>query len=354
VHGDGDVVMRDANQIDVFSRIKLAQLIMGYCVTQAISCAARLRIADKLVEGPQTIDQLSGATDSSPAHLARLMRALCSVGIFSESEAGYQLTPMSQYLCESKADSLLPLADLHGDELYAAFGKLLDNVQTGTPAWDGTFGRSVWDYFSEHPERGELFDITMRLNHRGDVRRMVSAYDYSAVRTVADVGGGEGSLLREILTSHDHIRGVLVDLPQVVARAAVSDAWKVLATRCRFMPADIRHEMPGGIDLYILRHVLHDWNDDQCVQILSKCRESMCASSRLLVIEALADTKESNQTVAWSDLAMMVFGGEERTASQFEKLFASAGLKTTRVISCERVALIEAGTYGDSTPKPLV
>jgi hypothetical protein len=337
--------MKDASTTDVIARLRLSHLITGYCVTQAIACAAKLGIADKLADGPQDLAQLARSTASSPPHLFRLMRALCSIGLFSESLNGFHLTPMSKYLCRNTADSLLPLVELHGEELYVAFGKILENVRTGAPAWDAAFGKSIWNYFRERPDRGELFDTTMRLNHLRDVHDMVSAYDFSKVQSVADLGGGDGSLLRAILDKHGAIKGVLFDLPEVIERASASDTWENLSSRCSLVPGDFFLEMPKGIDLYIFRHVLHDWDDEHCTRILGNCRNAMHPSSRLLVIEALIDNISQKSQTNWSDLGMMIFGGAERTTSQYEKLLASAGLRVSRIIPCTRVVLIEACSF---------
>lgn len=334
--------MSNAESAVLRARQQLTQLILGYGVTQAIACIAYLEIADKLADGPKTVDQLAQATLSSPPCLGRLMRTLCTLGLFSESEAGFQLTQMSMHLRTDAPDSLLPLAKIHADEMYTAFGGLLENVRTGVPAWDSRMGRPVWNYFRENLERGKLFDETMRLNHIHDLQSMVDAYDFSTIEAVSDIGGGEGSLLRAILTRHMSIKGLLMDLPEVISRALASEVWKELAPRCSFVPGDFFAEVPKGSDLYILRHILHDWNDDHCVKILAQCRKSMHASSRVLVIEALLDSPTQHGIASWLDLNMMVVGGRERTAKQYEELLAAAGLAMTHVKSITRATLIEA------------
>lgn len=319
----------------------LMQLITGYCTTQAIACAATLAIPDKLQNGPLTLEELSRSTHCSANHVRRLMRALCTIGLFSESASGYHLTPMSRYLCSSTKDNLLPLALFHGHEMYQAFWHLTDTVRTGTPAWPSLAKDSVWDYLREHPDRGALFDSTMRINHLDDIRAIVDAYDFSGISTAADIGGGSGSLLRSILSIHASIHGTLFDLPEVVARAKGSGLWDELASQCTFVSGDFFTGIPDDLDLYILMHVLHDWNDEDCIRLLTQCRTSMHSTSRLLIVESLIDDRAQQPPVTWSDLSMMIFGGRERTDGEYRELLAVAGLAVTRVISIPRVTLIE-------------
>jgi hypothetical protein len=322
---------------------QLSMMIMGYCFTQAIACAAHLEIADQLASGPRTAVELAELTRCSTAHLRRLMRVLCDIGLFEEKDSRYNLTPAAEYLRKDSEGTLWPLAAFHGDEMYRAFGGLLDNVRSGGAAWEAITGAPVWQHLLEHPDRGAIFDRMMRLNHRHDVQAMVQAYDFSAVRVAVDIGGGDGSLLQEILTTHASLSGILFDTAAVVERARTSAAWRANTARCEFVSGDFFERIPAGGDLYILRHVLHDWDDSQCADLLGRCRQAMTRDARLLVIESMPDAGQDDVWAGISDLGVMVLGGQERTLSEYERLLGQAGYAQMRYIPCTpRFSLLEA------------
>ena len=323
------------------ARNQVSRLITSYCLSQAIYTAAALGIADLLAEGPRTADSLARETGCSVSHLARLMRALCTVGLFTENDGAFRLTALSRYLCKDAADSLWPMAMLHGDEMYRAFGRLIDNVRTGRPAWDAAFEASVWEYFRQNPPRSTLFDRVMRSNHEDDLAEMVSACEFPEGCVVVDVGGGDGSLLRQILQQNESVTGVLFEQPSVIARATADPEWQALSTRCRFVAGDFFTDIPEGADLYVFRHVLHDWGDESCLRLLERCRRVMSSSGRILVIEAILGRQGA--AAQWSDLGVMVLGGQEREEEEFCRLLRTAGFSRVRTIpSKARVSLLEA------------
>ncbi len=324
------------------TRDRLSGLINGYCVTQAIACAAALEIADKLATGPRTAAELAALAQCSATHLNRVMRLLCNVGVFNEGVSGYELTPTSEHLRRDCEGSLWPLAVFHGNELYRALGGLLDNVRSGTPAWRTVIGAPVWQYLVEHADRRAVFDDLMRQNHY-QIQTIVSAYDFSAARVVVDVGGADGSLLQEILTVYPGASGILLDASDVVNRARASVAWQAAGSRCQFVAGDFFEDIPTAGDVYLLRHILHDWDDERCVRLLRCCREAMSDGARLLVIESLLDTEGDTIRTGLTDLGVMVLGGQERAADEYERLLREAGIVVTRVIpSTAHVSLIEA------------
>ncbi len=325
------------------TRDRLSGLISGYLLTQAIACAAGLEIADKLSAGPRTAAELATLAQCSATHLKRVMRVLCNIGVFNEGASGYELTPTSEHLRRDREGSLWPLAVFHGNELYRALGGLLDNVRSGIPAWQAVIGAPHWQYLLEHADRGAIFDSLMRQNHHDHVQTMVSAYDFSAARVVVDVGGADGSLLQEILTVYPGASGILFDTPDVVKRARASVAWKARGSRCQFVAGDFFEDIPTGGDVYLLRHILHDWDDERCVHLLRCCREAMSDDARLLVIESLLDTERDATYASLTDLGVMVIGGQERASGEYERLLREAGIAVTRFISSTtHASVIEA------------
>jgi hypothetical protein len=321
------------------ARGQVAGLITSYCLSQAIHTVAALGIADLLTDGPRNADRLAEAAGCSASHLARLMRALCAVGLFAERDGSFQLTALSRCLCKGP-ESLRPMAMFHGEEMYRAFGGLVDNVRTGEPAWNAAFGTSVWEYFHRHPERSALFDQVMSANHADDVSAMVRACGFSQGGVVVDVGGGDGSLLREILNQNPSVNGILLEQPSVVARATRDPQWQGLLARCEFVGGDFFADIPAGADCYVFRHVLHDWDDESCLRLLERCRRVMSESGRIVVIEAIIGRQGA--VARWSDLGLMVLGGQERDQEEFLRLLRTAGFGNARVIaSPARVSLLE-------------
>jgi hypothetical protein len=312
-----------------------------------VACAARLGIADELAAGPRSCGELAQSTGTSPFHLARLMRALCGLGIFKESAAGFHLTPASQWLRHGVEGSLRPFALFQGEEMYRAFEHLHQTIRSGASGWNEAFGSSIWGYLADHPERGSVFDSMMRQNHAADLPEIVASFDFSAARTIVDIGGGDGSVLREILRRNPNATGVLFEAADVVARARNDEAWNDLRTRCRFESGSFFESVPSGGDIYILRHILHDWTDERCRQILERCREAMHAGSTLLIIET--PLEPGRGAAIWSDLNLMILGGQERTVEEYQQLLSAAGFGRLCVApNGGRVATLEAHVISET------
>lgn len=327
------------------ARATLSMFATGYLISQAIGCAAALEIADKLVDRPKSLEELASATGCSATQLRRLMRALCSIAVFAETASGYTLTPLSQCLRRDAPGSLWSQAMFNREELYKAGGYLLQALKGGESPWMSAIGVPFWEYLGKHPERSAIFDLSMTANHASDVGAMINAYDFSHARSLVDIGGGDGSLVAEILARYPEMEAAVFEREGVATSEASSRRMRESA-RIRFISGDFFVSIPGGFDMYVLRHVLHDWDDQDCLRILKRCRESMPPSARLLVLEMLLDGGESREA-GWSDLGVMLFGGVERTRGEFESLLREAGFAIQRILPAgQRVHIIEAAIPG--------
>jgi len=311
-------------------KTQMNQLIRGYWTTQAIFVAAELQIADLLADGPKHPDELGRLSGVKGDMLYRVLRALASIGIFAEDAEGrFMLTPLAETLCGDSGQRAY--ARLHGQELYQSWAKLLEAVRTGDAGFVEAFGMPAFEFFSKNPERGAVFDKAMTGHHGREADPMLDAYDFSPFNSLVDVGGGNGSLLIAILNRHPKMHGVLFDLPRVVdrARAAVENSFR---ERCRLVGGSFLESVPNGADAYLLRHIVHDWRDDDAAQILRNCRKAMKPGGRVLVVEIVVPAGNDASFAKWMDLMMVTYGGKERSEKQYRQLFAQSGLQLTRVI----------------------
>jgi hypothetical protein len=321
---------------------QMNQLIRGYWVTQAIYVVAELGIADFLTRGPKLPSELAQATNVNPDLLYRVMRALASIGIFFEEDDGrFRLTPLGDTL-RTEAGGQRAYAQLHGKDLYQSWGKLLEAVRSGRTAFLEAWGMEIFDFMSKHPDRGTIFDRAMTGHHGVEIDPMLEAYDFSAFNEIIDVGGGNGSVLIGTLTRYNRLNGVLFDLPKVVERARSAIEAAGLQDRCRVEGGSFLESVPAGGDLYLMRHVLHDWRDQDAATILKNCRKAMRPGGKILVIEIVVPAGNDPSFAKWMDLMMITYGGKERSEKQYRQLFADAGYELTRIVPTRAViSLIE-------------
>lgn len=312
-------------------RQQLLPMIHGYWIAQSIHVAAKLKLADLLQSGPKTAAELAPTTKAQPQPLYRLLRALSSVGIFSEdAESRFHMTPMAECLID-RPGSQYAVAMMMGDEHYRAWGELLYSVQTGKPAFDHLYGKGVFDYLSEHADKAKIFDAAMTGFHGPETQAMIDAYDYAGVNTLVDIGGGNGTVLKAVLGKHPAMKGILYDLPGVIERAKQNLA--DLASRCQTIAGSFFESIPGGGDAYQMRHIIHDWTDEQCHTILTHIRKVIPKAGRLLVIEMVIKPGNEPQPAKWLDLNMMVIpGGRERTEAEYREMYAKAGFRLERIV----------------------
>jgi hypothetical protein len=312
----------------------LRDRIMGFRVTQMIHVAAKLRLADRLAAGPRSPADLAGAVGAEPLALRRLLRALASLGIFAEDATGdFALTPQAELLRSDVQGSLRDIALLYGEDwLWETYGAMLHSVRTGAPAFTKIHGQPLYGYLHEHPRAAAQFNAAMSGFSSQETAAILEAYDFGAARNVVDIGGGQGALLAGLLRAHPHLTGTLFDLPSVVAGATQLLGEAGIAERARALTGDFFDEAPSGGDLYVMKSVLHNWDDCDAGRILATCRAAMGADARLLVIERVIPPANEAAEAKLFDINMLVVaGGRERTAEEYRALFRQSGLQLERV-----------------------
>jgi hypothetical protein len=312
-------------------------LISGFWVSQLVFVAASLGIADLVAKGPKTVEELARKTGTKASHLRRVLRALASLGIFAETTNGkFKTTPLAAMLRSGVPGSLRDFARMCVDDYnWQAWSALEHGVRTGDLPFDHVHGKPVFPFLKEHPEKDEIFSASMASISGVENPAIAKAYDFARFATLVDVGGAHGHLLATILRRNRKLRGVLYDQPQVVAAAAKSGflSEHSLARRCETEGGDFFQSVPEGAGGYLLKYILHDWTDDQALQILRNCRTAMAPSGRVLVVERVITPGNGADWGKLLDINMMVVpGGRERTKDEFRDLFRRAGLKLTRVI----------------------
>jgi SAM-dependent methyltransferase len=320
------------------------QMLTGYWVTQMLYVAAKLGLADQLAAGPRRAEELAAATQTHAPSLYRLLRALASVGVFVEdAQQRFAMTPLAECLRSDVAGSQRALAIMSGEEHYKAWGELLYSVQTGRPAFDKLFGSPVFDFLAQHLEQAKVFDAAMVGVHGRETAAIVDAYDFSGVRVLADIGGGNGSLLTGVLQRHPQLQGILFDLPGVIARAQGNIQAAGLAGRCRTIPGSFFDSAPPGADAYLMRHIIHDWDDARSAQILRNIHHVLSPEGRLLVVEGVIPPGNDPSFGKLLDLTMLVIpGGKERTEAEYRQLFEAGGFRLTRIVpTAAEVSVIE-------------
>ena len=315
------------------SHIAITQMIFGFVPAKAIHIAANLNLADLIAtEGPMTASQLAQKTGSHEESLYRVLRALCSNGIFEENAQGkIALTPMAECLQEDHPESMKAMAISAGGLFYKSYTELPYSVQTGKAGFEKALGMGPFDYLTKNPEEGKTFDRAMTNFHGGETQPMIDHYNFSTFDTVVDIGGGNGDVLSSVLTQNPGIKGVLFDMPAVVERAKANIANNGLTARCQLHGGNFFESVPSG-DAYILRHIIHDWNDQDATAILNNCRKAMNPGAKVLVVEAVIPKGNEPHPFKWLDITMLMIGGKERTSDQFEQVFSKAGLRITRII----------------------
>ena len=325
--------------------VALLQMVAGYWVSQSLYVAAKLGIADLLKDGPRSADELAAATGAHADSLYRLLRALAGVGVFAEGEGRrFRQTPLSAPL-QSGPNSARALT-IHTCERasWHAWGDLLHSITTGETAFAHTHGQEVFPYYAEHPESAEPFNQAMTEYSAVVAEAVNRAYDFSEFEKIVDIGGGHGQLLASVLKQNPRARGVVFDQPEVAEGAQAALAAEGLSERCEAAGGDFFEAVPAGGDAYLLKSIIHDWDDERSVRILRNINRAMKDGGRLLLVETYIPEGDGPAFSKLSDLHMMVMtGGRERTAFEFAKLFRRSGFRLTRIIPTDTlVYIIEA------------
>ena len=300
------------------SAAELRRIVNSYQLSQAIHVAAVLGIADLLVDGPRSSDELATATETDQRALYRLLRALAAFGLFHEDEQRrFSLTELGDPLRTDAPESVAGWAAFVGRRnVRDAWSSLLESIRTGENAFKLAHGISVWEYRAQHRDEGEIFDRAMASSTQMVTRSLVEAYDFGRFGTIVDVGGGNGSLLRALLAEYPSLNGVLFDQPHVVEGVDLGEHGRIVA-------GSFFESVPEGGDAYLLKWIIHDWEDEEALAILRNVRRN---PGTLLVVERIVDPPNEGPETKLGDLNMLVGpGGQERTREQFEALFEAAG-----------------------------
>ena len=308
----------------------LRRLANGFQVSQAIHVAATLGIADLLTDGARTSDDLAAATGTDARSLYRLLRALAAVGVFREEDGRrFALTELGDGLRSDAPEGIAGWAAFIGRPPYwQAWGDLLHSVRTGESAFRHVHGTDVWTYRAQRPEESATFDRAMMSHTRAANRALLDAYDFGRFGTLVDVGGGNGALLAGLLGAYPALQGILFDQPHVVAGAEEVLRAAGVANRCRIIGGSFFDEVPAGGDAYVLKAIIHDWEDEESLAILRACRAAVPDGGSLLVIERELGPPNADPVAKLGDLNMLVNpGGQERTLDEFGALFEAAGFR---------------------------
>jgi O-methyltransferase domain len=323
----------DSSELPPFMRVFL--LCQGTIVTTALSLAAELGIADLLAGGPRSSDELAQATSTHTRSLYRLLRLLCSVGIFTEIQTDrFALTPLGECLRTGVPNSINSWSRMAGVKARMhTFAEALYSIRTGEPVFERATGMKFFDYLAAHPAEGEIFNGAM--NDAGQMvsAAVVQAYDFSGISKIVDLGGGHGTLITAILKNYPQMTGILFDSPHVAesARKRIADAG--LADRCEIVGDDFFKSVPAGADAYLLRWIIHDWDHERALTILRNCRKAMKKTSRLLLIETIIPAGDELHIGKFVDFIMLTnHGGWERTEEEYKNLLQEAGFQLNRVV----------------------
>ena len=310
-------------------------LVTGYWVSQAVGVAALLGVADQLAEGPRRSDELAMAVGADPPALDRVLRLLASLGVFAEVAPGsFGLTPLGETLRSDAPGSVRNFAITEtAPGHWLPWGRLHESVRTGRPMAREALGGELFDWYARNPEEAAWFSAAMGDLSALAAGELVRVYDFSRVRTVADVGGAHGVLLAAVLRANPSARGILFDLPHVIATAADAIAAEGLSSRCELASGDFFEAVPEGADLHLLKQIVHDWDDERAGRLLRNCHRALAPGGTLLLVEMVVPADNRPSPAQAMDLNMLVLlGGRERTEEEYRGLLGGAGFRLERVI----------------------
>jgi O-methyltransferase domain/Dimerisation domain len=323
----------------------IIQLLNGYRISQALSVAAQLGIADHLANGSMAPHELAALVSAKVGPLYQVLRFCASYGVFVEDNAGrFANTPMSECLRGDLPGAARNLALAIGNWNFQAFGEMKYAVQTGKPAFEKRFGRPFFDYLSAHQEFGQLFDSHMTSLYQREVEAVLEAFDFGSFGRILDVGGGRGTVVRALLARFPELQCGLFDLPAVAERTRERFSADGLSIRCKIETGSFFEAVPGGYDTYLLKHVLHDWDEVACKLILTNIRRVIGNLGSLLLLEYIVPPGNERSAVKGQDMVMLsLFAGRERKESEFGGLLDMTGFNLKRVVpSNSLICVLEA------------
>jgi hypothetical protein len=315
---------------------QLMQLVMGHMVTAAVYSVTKLGIPDLLGHGARPVAELAKASGTKEDALYRVMRALASVGLFTETTPRtFELTPVGEYLRKDSDGSFRDMALWMGDKLhFQVFPELQHSLRTGETLSEKVFGVPCFEYFEKDKEVSEVFNAAMTTFSKMAAPTVLEAYDFSWLdgKTLVDLGGGHGHLLTGILKEYPKLRGIIFDLEHVLKGTKERIREVGMTDRCQTEAGDFFTNVPAG-DAYIMKHIIHDWSDEKVVTILKNCHRAGRGETRVILVESVLTAGNEPHMAKWLDLEMMMLpGGRERTREEFAELFAQAGFRLERIV----------------------
>jgi hypothetical protein len=315
---------------------EIPQLVFGEIVTKVVYAAAELHVPDLLADGPKTSAELADRTGTHEPSLRRLLRALAGTGLVAEiAPDRFELTELGEPLRADAPNSIRSLVTMRcGPEVWRSWGELVRSLQSGEPAWDLAHGMTWVEYYGRNPERSANFNRSMAEHTRDAAPGILDVADLDRFDSIMDVGGGDGTLIAAVLRAHPGLEGAVFDLPAgLEAAPATLDAAGV-AKRCRLEPGDFFDSVPGGVDAYLLKQVLHDWDDESSVAILRNLRRAISPGGQVLIVERVLPelaSRDDLQSLLIDVLMLVVTGGRERTEPEFRALLEAAGFELSRL-----------------------
>jgi hypothetical protein len=324
----------------------LTQMAFGALMSQALYVAAKIGVADLLSEKPRPVRALAAATETNERALYRVLRSLASAGVFAETDPKvFALTPYAELLRSNVPGSLRNGIIFAGEEWHwRVWGNLLHSLKTGQSAWGQVHGAEVFDYFAAKPEQAEIFNHAMTDGSVAIAPLIVDAYDFSGIKRLTDIAGGHGYLLAQILKANPDVKGTLFDVAPVIAGASQLLEGEGVGERVEKVSGDFFASVPEGADAYIMKHIIHDWDDERATRILRNINRAMTKGSKVLIVEVVVPEDNELHFSKLLDLEMLVSpGGVERTATEYGELLSAASLRLTRIIQTKSpYSIIEA------------
>jgi len=322
-------------------------MALGFMATAALGCVVELAIADRLKNGPRGVAELAAETGVKEDPLYRVLRALASAGIFSETAPRvFSLTPAAELLCSGRKDSLRDMVYWLAQRVhFETFPEMMHSLKTGETVVEKVHGVSCFEYFEKNRETSEIFNNAMTEFSAAVIPAALEAYDFGWLngKTLVDIAGGHGKVLTEILQKYPEIHGKLFDLEHVVNGAKPRIESLGLSGQCDVCHGDFFKEVPAG-DAYVMKHIIHDWDDAKATTILKNIHKASPKAARVVLLEGVIAPGNTPHLGKWIDLEMLLLpGGRERNEDEFRALFAGAGFRATRFVETKSpLCVIEA------------
>jgi ubiquinone/menaquinone biosynthesis C-methylase UbiE len=328
----------------------LLDMLFGYMATQCLYVVVKLGIADYLIAGEQNINELAELSGCDHDALYRILRYLANEGIFIEKhDKVFMLNDQANLLLSSNPKGMCSFILICGEEFYQCAGDLLFTVKNGKPAFDHQFKTDFWKYLGQNPDKAELFNSAMEKGFNNTIKSIIKAYDFSSSIKLIDVGGGKGQLVCTILKEiNNNTLGIVYDLEHCEVSAKKYIESNNLSERCKFIKGDFFQKVPKGGDLYLLRVVLHDWDDDAAIKILENCRKSMNNNGKIIIIEKVIMDNNYKTSTYLGDIHMLLsLTGKERSVDEYEALLNKSGFQLRRFITTNTpYSIIEGSPIG--------